>query len=70
MNSCRWRLSYRNDPEGRQIADRHYNRQKVGAPGFVPPGRCLVLLADTPALWVTSWPLADYVQHTNGQERG
>jgi hypothetical protein len=36
----------------------------VGATQFVPPGRCLVLLtADADALWVTSWPLAEYVQH-------
>lgn len=58
-----WRLSWRNDPVGRDIADRHYNRRNVGAPGFVPPGRCLVLLSDTPALWVTSWPFAEYVKH-------
>lgn len=63
MSSCMWRQSWRNDPVGRQIADRHYNRQRVGAPGFVPPGRCVVLLADTPALWVTSWPFAEYVKH-------
>lgn len=59
-----WRLSWRADPFARAIADRHYNRQKVGAPQFVPPGRCLVLVthADS-ALWVTSWPLAEYVMH-------
>lgn len=56
------RLSHRFDPEARVIADRHYNRQKVGTPQFVPPGRCLVLLADT-ALWVTSWPYAEYTRH-------
>ena len=58
-----WRLSWRNDPTGRAIADRHYNRQAIGAPGFVPPGACLVLLSDSPALWVTSAPLGEYVQH-------
>ena len=63
MTDPAWRLSWRNDPTARAIADRHYNRQAVGAPGFVPPGRCLVLLSDSPALWVTSWPLAAYVQH-------
>ena len=57
-----WRLSHRADPVARAIADGHYNRQSPGAVQFVPPGRCLVLLADT-ALWVTSWPFADYVQH-------
>jgi hypothetical protein len=58
-----WRLSWRADPTARAIADRHYNRQAVGAAQFVPPGRCLVLLSDSPALWVTSWPMAEYVQH-------
>lgn len=60
----RWMLSYRADPRARDIADRHYNRQKVGAPQFVPPGRCVVLLTpDANALWVTSWPFAEYVKH-------
>lgn len=59
-----WHVSYRNDPVARAVADRHYNRQKIGAPGFVPPGRCLVLRTDpTDALWVTSWPFARYVRH-------
>lgn len=44
------------------MADRHYNRQKVGSPQFVPPGRCLVLKAPG-ALWVTSWPFPEYVKH-------
>jgi hypothetical protein len=59
-----WVRCGRNDDEGRVLADRHYNRQKIGAPGFVPPGRCIVL--KTPAadaLWVTSWPFAQYVRH-------
>lgn len=61
-----WHLSHRADPEACLIADRHYNRQKVGSPQFVPPGRCLVLMAETAsgrALWVTSWPFAEYVRH-------
>jgi hypothetical protein len=59
-----WRLSWRADPAVRAIADRHYNRQKIGAAQFVPPGRCLVLkTADGDAGWVTSWPIAKYVQH-------
>ena len=57
-----WRLSHRADPDALPIADRHYNRQKPGTPQFVPPGRCLVLLADK-ALWVTSWPFAEFVRH-------
>lgn len=60
-----WRLSHRADPAALPLADRHYNRQKVGSPQFVPPGRCLVLLAEPPAsaLWVTSWPFAEYTKH-------
>lgn len=45
------------------IADNHYNRQKVGEPQFVPPGRCVVLVIPGQALWVTSWPFAEYVKH-------
>jgi hypothetical protein len=60
----RWHKSWRADPRGRELADRHYNRQKIGAPQFVPPGRCLVLrTAAADALWVTAWPYAEYVQH-------
>ena len=30
----------------------------------MPPGRCVVLLTrDARALWVTSWPYAEYVRH-------
>lgn len=57
-----WQKSHRADPRAREIADRHYNRQKVGSPQFVPPGRCLVLYAPG-ALWVTSFPFAEYVKH-------
>lgn len=57
-----WTESWRADPAARAIADRHYNRQKVGAKQFVPPGRCLVLVAPQ-ALWITSWPFAQYVKH-------
>lgn len=62
----RWRLSHRADPFARDIADRHYNRQKVGTTQFVPPGRCLVLTAHTEtgrALWITSYPFPEYVKH-------
>jgi hypothetical protein len=59
-----WHLSHRADKRALPIADRHYNRQKVGSPQFVPPGRCLVLLtANADALWVSSWPFAQYVRH-------
>jgi hypothetical protein len=61
----RWRLSNRSADEARPLADRHYNRQRVGATGFVPPGACKVLVAGNPvtALWVSSWPIAEYVHH-------
>lgn len=60
----RWCLSHRADPAARELADRHYNRQKIGSPQFVPPGRCCVLLEQTArAFWVTSWPFAEYVKH-------
>jgi hypothetical protein len=61
-----WHKSYRADPKARELADRHYNRQKIGASGFVPPGRCLVLYAENKsgkAFWVTSFPYAKYVKH-------
>jgi hypothetical protein len=59
-----WTLSHRADPAAVRLADRHYNRQKPGTPQFVPPGRCLVLLSDdATAVWVTSWPFAEYVKH-------
>lgn len=59
-----WHLSNRCDPRGRVLADRHYNRQHIGAVGFVPPGRCVVLLTeDADALWVSSYPFAEYVRH-------
>ena len=57
-----WHLSNRADPRARNIADRHYNRQKPGTSQFVPPGRCLVLYVPG-AFWVTSWPFAQYVKH-------
>lgn len=59
-----WRLSTRFDLRALALADRHYNRQKPGTPQFVPPGRCMVLLTPrADALWVTSWPLAEFTGH-------
>ena len=59
-----WTVSNRADSPSRRIADNHYNRQKIGTAQFVPPGRCLVLFSsDGGALWVTSWPFAQYVKH-------
>lgn len=58
-----WTASNRFDPRSCLIADRHYNRRKVGSNQFVPPGRCLVLRHEDDALWTTSWPFAEYVRH-------
>lgn len=63
-SGAKWCLSHRADKAALPLADRHYNRQKVGSPQFVPPGRCVVLLTGCQrALWVTSWPFAEYVRH-------
>lgn len=60
----RWYRSHRADPEVVPLADRHYNRQKVGSPQFAPPGRCVVFKTrDVDAFWITSWPFAEYVKH-------
>jgi hypothetical protein len=60
----RWCRSHRADPRGVPLADRHYTRQTVGSPQFMPPGRALVLLtADADAIWGTGWPFAEYVKH-------
>jgi hypothetical protein len=64
LQAAHWHMSHRADPRALPLADRHYNRQKPGTPQFVPPGSCLVLLtAPADALWVTSAPIARYVQH-------
>jgi hypothetical protein len=64
MSGNPWTVSHRADPFARPLADRHYNRQHVGSPQFVPPGRCLVFVtAAADAVWVTSWPFAEYVKH-------
>lgn len=57
-----WTKAHRADKDCLPVADRHYNRQTVGSPQFVPPGRCIVLKARG-ALWVTSWQFAEYVKH-------
>ena len=61
-----WEMSWKADPRARDVADRHYNRQKPGTPQFVPPGRALVLYTETEtgrAFWITSYPYAEYVRH-------
>lgn len=60
----RWEVSHRADATVVPLADRHYNRQKIGSPQFAPPGRCLVLATpERDAFWITSWPFAEYVRH-------
>ena len=60
-----WHLSHQADRRALPLADRHYSRKKVGSPQFTPPGRTLVLLTSrADALWVTSWPFAEYVKHS------
>lgn len=45
-----WRRISVEDPRGRELADRHYSRQKVGARGYMPPGQRIALW--TPgAIW-------------------
>lgn len=64
MTGQPWCWSYRADPRAVPLADRHYNRQSPGSPQFVPPGTCAVFLTeDAGALWVTSWPKAEFVKH-------
>lgn len=59
-----WHRSWKADPRALPLADRHYNRRKVGAPQFVPPGRSLVLLDElAEALWVSSWPFPEFTRH-------
>jgi hypothetical protein len=59
-----WYLTTRADPRGARLADRHYSRKTPGAAQFTPPGRCVVLLTTGGnALWVSSWPYAEYVKH-------
>lgn len=58
-----WQPSHRADVRAVAIADRHYNRQKIGSPQFVPPGRNICFRHDDDALWVTAWPFAEYVRH-------
>ena len=60
----RWCVSHRADPAAARLADRHYNRQKIGTPQFAPTGSCAVFLTDCGrAFWITSAPLAEWVKH-------
>jgi hypothetical protein len=57
-----WLLSHRGDPRALPLATTR--AKKPGTNQFVPPGRCIVLLTEkADALWVTSWPFAEYTKH-------
>jgi hypothetical protein len=59
-----WHLSHHASKRCLPLADRHYSRKKIGTRQFTPPGRKLVLRTEADnALWVTSWPFAQYVKH-------
>jgi len=59
-----WYLTYRADPRANAVAKRHYTCQSPVSDQFVKPGRCIVLLTlHGDALWVTSYPDAQYVKH-------
>lgn len=59
-----WFRTWRADPVARALADRHYSRKTPGATQFSPPGRNLTLRTFSgDAVWVTSWPLPEYVDH-------
>lgn len=59
-----WQLSWRADPVANAVAKRHYNCQSPDSAQWVKPGSCLCLrTADGGAIWSSSAPLAQYVQH-------
>lgn len=62
-----WTRTWRADPRAAALADRHYNRQSIGADQFAPPGRCLVLITEAgDAVWTTSWPDPRFARHGLG----
>ncbi len=64
VTEMRWCASNRADPAAARLADRHYNRQKIGSPQFAPTGSCVVFLTDCGrGFWVTSAPFAEWVKH-------
>ena len=47
-----WQRTTKFDAHAAALADRHYNRRKVGSPQFMPPGETVVLItADALALF-------------------
>jgi hypothetical protein len=39
-----WRRTIKFDQDACALADRHYNRRKIGSPQFMPPGQTIVLI--------------------------
>jgi hypothetical protein len=59
-----WQLSYRADPVANAVAKRHYNCQSPDSDQWVKPGACLCFITpEAGAIWSTSAPFAEYVQH-------
>lgn len=69
----RWERSWKADPRGKALADRHYNRHNPASPQFVKPAEHVLALYIGPdhppapdeasALWVSTWPRAEHVRH-------
>ncbi len=59
-----WALSWRADPVANAVAKRHYNCQSPDSDQWVKPGACLCFRTiEGGAIWSTSAPFAEYVQH-------
>lgn len=60
----KWYLTHRGDLRANALAKQHYTCQSPDSDQFVTPGRCMVLLTEkADALWVTSYPFAEFVHH-------
>lgn len=59
----RWRESWRADPAANALAKHHYTCQSPDSDQYVPPGRCVCLVIPGSAVWVTSWPFAEFTKH-------
>ncbi len=58
-----WMVTHQYDSRLVHVADGHYSRQKPGTRTCTPPGRKLLLITEeASAIWVTSWPFAEFVK--------
>jgi hypothetical protein len=63
-SAAAWTLSWRADPVANAVAKRHYNCQSPDSDQWVKPGACLCFrTVEGGAIWSTSAPIAEYVQH-------